>query len=192
MINELISYLELNQPIATILTGVLAIIAVILSQIWLDLRQKRDHTHQIELQNIEIILKKKEELIDNINYQIKDISKVEDIFDSWSSDFLTNYKPNEMSQVLRDIDNRVNKIHIIIQLYLEDYIPYINKISNEASDFLETCADHSMAARFGEKDFQKLNQIDIAEQCNSYTVSYMHLSAHIIEPELISKYPLKV
>ncbi len=191
MITNIISYLEVNQPIATLLTGILAIGAVIISQIWLDYRQKRDHKHEIELKNIEVRLRKKEELIDSINIQVKDITKVEDIFDLWQSDFRANYIPAHMSQTLTDIDNRVNKIQVIIELYFEDYKPYINKIIHEAQTFHETCADHSMGARFGEEDFYELNFMEITEQCNSYAVSYMHLSSHLIKPELIEKYPLK-
>ncbi|MCL1127487.1 hypothetical protein [Shewanella surugensis] len=191
MINDIILYLESNQPIATIVTGMLAIFAVLVSQISLYFLQKSDHNHQIGLKNIEITLKKKEELIDHINIQIKDITKVEDIFDLWESNFEANYMPSQMSQVLRDIDNRVNKIHIIIQLYFEEYIPYINKIRREAQEFHEICAAHFMAAKFGSEDYYKTDPMNIVEICNSYAVSYMHLSSHFIEPKLITKYPLK-
>jgi hypothetical protein len=192
LIKELFTYLEANQPIATLTTGILAIFAVILSQLWLDWRQKKSHKHEIKLMDQKLKLSKKEELIETINLQVKDITRVEDLFDSWFNDFEKNYySASNMSQILRDVDNRVNKIHIFIQLYFPIYTPYITKIINEAQGFHELCADYSMAAKFSPEDFLKLEMIEIIEKCNDYSVSYMHLSTHIIEPELIKKYPLK-
>ncbi|MEL0660645.1 hypothetical protein V6255_16035 [Psychromonas arctica] len=191
MFKELFTYLETNQPIATLSAGVLAIFAVILSQLWLDWRQKRAHKHEIAVKDKELNLKKKEELIETINIQVLDIARVEDVFDSWFNNFSKNYTASEMSQLLMSINNRVNKIHILIQLYFPDYIPYINKIMGEAQGFLELCTDFSMAAKFGSEDFHKLEMIEIFEKCNEYAVAYMHLSSNVIEPELVEKYPLK-
>lgn len=190
MITEIFKYIESHQPVATLLTGVLAIFAVILSQMWLDRRQRRDHEHEKNLKSREINLKKKEELIECINEQVKDITKVEDLFDSWCEDFQENYSASEMSQLLRDIDNRVNKIHILIQLYFGEYLKYIEKITGQAQGFLELCADHSMAARYGAYEFSQLDQIEIVEKCNEYAVAYMQLSSHLIDESLMKKYPL--
>ena len=46
------------------------------------------------------------------NLQVKDITRVDDLFESWFQDFQKNYSSSEISQLLRDIDNRVNKIHV--------------------------------------------------------------------------------
>ncbi|NMP81144.1 hypothetical protein HHE92_15250 [Pseudoalteromonas arctica] len=191
MFKELFTYLETNQPIATLITGVLAIFAVILSQLWLDWRQTRAHKHEVSLKDKELDLKKKEELIETINIQVLDIARVEDVFDSWFNNFSKNYTASEMSQLLMSINIRLDKIHILIQLYFPCYIPYINKIMGEAQGFLELCADFSMAAKFGSEGFHKLEMIEIIEKCNEYAVAYMHLSSHVIEPELIEKYQLK-
>lgn len=191
MFKELFTYLEANQPIATLSTGVLAIFAVILSQLWLDWRQKRDHKHEIALKDKELNLNKKEELIETISIQVLDITRVEDVFDSWFDNFSKNYTASEMSQLLMIIDNRVNKIHVLIKLYFPNYIPYINKIMDEAQGFHELCADFSMAAKFGSENFHKLEMIEIVEKCNEYAVTYMQLSSHVIEPGLVEKYPLK-
>ncbi|WP_235039524.1 hypothetical protein [Vreelandella profundi] len=191
MFKELFTYLEANQSIATLSTGILAIFAVILSQLWLDWRQKMAHKHEVALKDKELRLKKKEELIEAINIQVLDIARVEDVFDSWFNNFSKNYTASEMSQLLMSIDSRVNKVHILIQLYFPDYIPYINKIMGEAQEFFELCADFSMAAKFGSEDFHKLEMIEIVEKCNEYAVAYMQLSSHVIEPELVEKYSLK-
>jgi len=190
LFNSFISYLELNQPIATVLTGTLAVFAVVLSQIWLDLRQKRDHKHEVKLKGRELTLSKKEELIENINLQVKDITRVDDLFESWFQDFQKNYSSSEINQLLRDIDNRVNKIHIIIQLYFNTYEPYITKIINEAEDFHVLCADYSMAGKFGEEKFLELEPMELIRECSSYSVGYMQLSSHLINPEYVEKYKI--
>lgn len=192
MIHEIFKYIESHQPIATLATGVLAIIAVILSQLWLDRRQRKDHAHEISLKEKEVRLNKKEELVECINEQIKDITRVEGLFDSWCKDFQNSYSASEMSQLLRDIDNRINKIHIIIQLYFEDYLKYIDKIIGQAQGFHELCADHSMAARNSDFEFSQMDQMEIVERCNEYAVAYMHLSSRLINKTLMKEYPLSL
>jgi len=191
LVKELITYLESHQPIATLFTGFLAVFAVILSQLWLDFRQRKSHKHEIKLKERELKLIKKEELIEIINLQIKEITRVEDLFNTWFKNFEKNYSAYDMKLLLRDVDNRINKVHILVQLYFPIYKPYINKIINKSDAFLESCADYSMAAEFGPADFLNLEQTEIFERCNEYSVAYMHLAAHLIEPELINKYPLK-
>ena len=185
MIVEFIKYIESNQPIATLITGALAIFAVVLRQLWLDLRQRREHRHEDALKGQEISLNKKEELIESINSQIRSIMGVEDTFESWQTNFKGNYPNSNINRQLVDIDNRVNKIHVIIQLYFVEYLPYIEKITANAQSFHELCADFSMAGKSGERDFLSLEHVEIVEKCNEYAVGYMQLSSHLIDPELI-------
>jgi hypothetical protein len=174
-----ISYLEHNQPIATVVTGLFAICAVILSQFWFDIRQRKYYQHVYELKAKEAVLKKKEKLIEVISKQIKSISHVEGMFDSWQQDFVKNYSNSSINSLLLEIDTRVNKIQLLVELYFPDFLPYIAKI-HDAESFRSLCADFAMAGRFGEKEFQELDQIEMVEICNSYAVLYMQLSFLLI------------
>lgn len=176
-----ITYLEDHQSIATILTGIFAIIAVVVSQIWLDYRQRKDHRHAYDLKENEILLSKKEELIAAIAQQIRSISQVEDIFESWSNDFDKNYSHFQINSILREVDSGLSTIHFFVKQYFPNYIGLIDKITDEAQGYHELCADFAMAGRFGKKDFLKRDHIEIVEACNSYAVAYMQLSALLVE-----------
>ena len=176
-----ITYLEGNQPIATILTGIFAVIAVIISQVWLDSRQRRDHQHTSGLKEREMLLTRKEQLIDSIGAQIKDISQVEVIFESWLDNFEENYSNSKISALLREIDINLDKIHLLVVQYFPGHINLVNNIINESQGFLEITADFSMTGRFGKDDLLKLNHIEIIEICNAYAVSYMQLSKLLVE-----------
>ena len=176
-----IAYLENHQPIATILTGVFAIIAVIVSQIWLDYRQRKDHRHAYELKENELLLTKKEDLMGAISQQILSISQVENIFDSWWRDFDKNYPHFQINPVLREIDTRLSKVHFLVKQFFPSFIGSIDKITDDSQRFHELCADFAMGASFGKEDFFKLDHIEIVEACNSYAVAYMQLSAFLVD-----------
>lgn len=178
---ELIAYIENHQPIATILTGLFAVIAVVASQIWLDARQRRDHRHSYEIKANELLLEKKEKLIELISEQIRSISEVGDIFYSWQEDFAKNYSHFRINAVLREIDTKLDKIHLLVKEYFPSFIHYVDKVEVESQPFHETCADFSMAAKFGETDFLNLDFIEIVEICNSYAVAYMQVSRLLVD-----------
>lgn len=180
MLETILNYVEHNQPIATITTGAMAICAVIISQIWLDFRQKRDHQHSYELKAKETALKKKEELIETISEQIKLISDIEDIFDSWSQNFNRHYSKTNINKALREADMRINKVHLLVEMYFPDFLKYIENIQAESQKFHELSADFAMAGAFGKEEFHKLDHIEIVEACNSYAVSYMQFSSLLV------------
>ncbi|MFA6095192.1 MAG: hypothetical protein WC757_04930 [Candidatus Paceibacterota bacterium] len=174
------TYLEGNQPIATLLTGVLAIAAVIISQVWFDFRQRAEHQHGYNLKAKEIALKKKEETVELLGEQVRAISLVEDIFDSWWRDFQKNYSHFKINNLLREIDTRSQKIQLMVDLYFAGFESAIEKIVEVDEVFLETCADFAMAGSFGEEDFTKLDHMEIVEICNAYAVQYLHLTHLLI------------
>ena len=181
MLTSIISYLENHQPIATVLTGALAVIAVVGSQIWFDYRQRKEHRHSYEIKANERLLSKKEDLVEIISMQIKSISEVEDVYESWQEDFKANYSHFRINALLREVDTRLSKIHLLVKEYFPSFIRYIDKITGEAQGYHELCADFAMAGRFGEEDFYNLNHIEIVEACNSYAVAYMQLSALLVD-----------
>ncbi len=181
MLTSIISYLESHQPIATVLTGVLAVLAVVGSQIWFDYRQRKEHRHSYEMKANERLLSKKEDLIETISMQIQSISEVEGVYDLWHEDFKANYSYSRINALLREVDTRLSKIHLLVKEYFPSFIRYIDKITVEAQGFHELCADFAMAGRFGQDDFYNLNHIEIVDACNSYAVAYMQLSALLVE-----------
>jgi len=174
-------YIASNQPVATILTGFLAIVSVVLSQIWLDHRQRQEHMHEISLKNKELKLKKKEELIDLANAQVKTISSIENVFESWLDDFSKNFSSYAIRDLQTDIDSNVAKIHLIVKLYFPEHLTYIDTIYEKTQDFIEFCADYSMAGKFGKEDFLALDPMEIFEKCNGYAVVFMHFSTRITD-----------
>lgn len=179
------AYVENHQAIATVLTGVFAVLAVVISQIWLDFRQRRDHRHSYEIKVNERILAKKEDLIDTISLQIHSISEVEAVYESWHDDFKANYLHFRINALLREIDQRLNKVKFLVKQYFPRFVDYVDKVAVEAEDFHVLCADFAMAGKFGQEDFYKLNHIEIVEACNSYAVAYMQLSALLVDQSVI-------
>lgn len=164
---------------ATIFTGLIAIISVILSQLWVDSRQRKDHKHQVKLKNKESLLKKKEEVIDICNQQVKFISEVELTFDSWYKDFDTNFDATKIRILQTEIDGNVSKLHLIINLYFPELDDFIVRILDDTQEFIVFCADYSMGGRFGKEDYLKLDSIEVAEVSNKYAVSFMYLSSNL-------------
>lgn len=53
-------FTNLKQPVATLLTGVMAVSAVILSQVMFDIRQRKDHAHILEMEQKKYAIKQHE------------------------------------------------------------------------------------------------------------------------------------
>ena len=133
----------------------------------------------MKIKNKELLLKKKEEIVDICSTQVKLTSEIESVFDLWYENFDKHYDPTKIRVLQSEVDGNVSKLHLIINLYLPEMENFIEQITHETDEFLEICADYSMAAKLGKEDYLKLNQIDIIEASNKCAVSFMFLSSNL-------------
>ncbi|WP_160062933.1 hypothetical protein [Psychromonas sp. L1A2] len=176
---EIFLFVISHPPVATIVTGLIAIITVILSQIWIDSRQRKDHKHQRSLKHQELLLAKKEEVIDLCNIQVELISQIELVFEQWFENYDEHYDSTKIRILQSKIDGNVSKLNLIINLYLPEMESYIVRIDDETQGFIELCADYSMGGKFGKENYLKLDYIEVVEVSNEYAGSFMYLSSNL-------------